>query len=122
VAIINNKTKIGEIQMSYEQQIMEALARGYCVEPNTSKVLDSDLIMAMTKEVLTSVGFIPKDDSHPLDQLEKEFAKVINRNSVENWNNTPDFILAKYLIDCLKVFSDINRNREQWYGKELKII
>jgi len=49
VAIINNKTKIGEIQMSYEQQIMEALARGYCVEPNTSKVLDSDLIMAMTK-------------------------------------------------------------------------
>jgi len=54
--------------------------------------------------------------------LEKEFAKVINRNSVENWNNTPDFILAKYLIDCLKVFSDINRNREQWYGKELKII
>ena len=108
--------------MSYEQQIMEALARGYCVEPNTSKVLDSDLIMAMTKLVLTSVGFIPKDDSHPLDQLEKEFAKVINRNSVENWNNTPDFILAKYLIDCLKVFSDINRNREQWYGKELKII
>ena len=79
------------------------------------------------------------DDSRPLDQqvsrevactvqdpifekLEKEFAEVINRNSIENWNNTPDFILAKYLIDCLKVFSDINRNREQWYGKELKII
>jgi hypothetical protein len=54
--------------MSMEQQIMEALARGYCVEPNTSKVLDSDLIMAMTQEVLKSVGFIPKDDSHLVEK------------------------------------------------------
>jgi hypothetical protein len=54
--------------MSREQQIMQALARGYCVEPNTSKVLDSDLIMAMTQEVLKSVGFIPKDDSHLVEK------------------------------------------------------
>lgn len=125
--------------MSYEQQIREAMARGYCTPENSSKEMDSVLIDAMTQEVLKSVGLIPKGDSHPLDQqvsrevgggvqdpifekLEKEFAEVINRNSIENWNNTPDFILAKYLIDCLKVFSDINRNREQWYGKALKII
>lgn len=54
--------------MSMEQQIMEALARGYCVEPNTSKILDSDLIVAMTQEVLKSVGFIPKNDSHLVEK------------------------------------------------------
>ena len=49
------------------------------------------------------------------EKLEKEFAEVINRNSIENWSNTPDFILAKYLVDCLKAFSDTSNDREKWY-------
>lgn len=56
-----------------------------------------------------------------IEKLEKEFAEVINRNSLENWTNTPDFILARYLIDCLRLFADTSKSREQWYGKELKI-
>lgn len=51
--------------MSYEEQIKEALARGYYAPENSSKELDSDLIEAMTQEVLKSVDFIPNDDSHP---------------------------------------------------------
>ncbi len=31
--------------------LRQALARGYCAEGNTHKVLDSDLIEAMAKEV-----------------------------------------------------------------------
>ena len=74
----------------------------------------------LVQQVSREVGGAVQDPV--FEKLEKEFSLVINRNSIENWNNTPDFILAKYLIDCLKVFSDITRNREQWYGKELKII
>ncbi len=36
--------------------------------------------------------------------LKKELAKVINSRSVENGSDTPDFILAEYLVDCLKSF------------------
>jgi len=30
-----------------------------------------------------------------------EIEQAINRNSKENGSDTPDFILAQYLIDCL---------------------
>lgn len=36
--------------------------------------------------------------------LEEEIREAINRNSFENGSNTPDFILATYLIDCLAAF------------------
>lgn len=38
--------------MDMETQIRETLARGYCAPENSHKILDSELINAMTKEVL----------------------------------------------------------------------
>lgn len=35
-----------------KEQILQALARGYCHEDNSSKVLDEKLINAMAEEVL----------------------------------------------------------------------
>ena len=40
--------------MNLETQIRQALARGYCHPENEKKVLDPDLIEAMTHEVLES--------------------------------------------------------------------
>lgn len=50
------------------------------------------------------------------------FASVINRYSAENNSNTPDFILAEYLMNCLEAYEKIHAANEKWYGKELKII
>ena len=50
-----------------------------------------------------------------------ELAEVINRHSKENDSNTPDFILAEYLVECLRNFSKTSRGREKWYGKSLEI-
>jgi len=44
--------------------------------------------------------------------LLKELADVLNRNSAENASNTPDFILAKYLIFCLNAFNETIKLRE----------
>lgn len=56
-----------------------------------------------------------------MDQLRKEIETSINRVSAENGSNTPDFILAEFLTDCLAAFDKASRAREKWYGKELKI-
>ncbi len=40
--------------MDMETQIRQALARGYCSKENEQKVLDPDLIEAMTRELLES--------------------------------------------------------------------
>ena len=50
-----------------------------------------------------------------------DLANLINQYSIENNSNTPDFILANYLCDCLRAFEFASTRREQWYGKELKI-
>lgn len=47
-----------------------------------------------------------------------ELAHLINRHSMENGSNTPDFMLAEYLVGCLNVWNAIVRQRENWYGRE----
>mgnify|MGYP001597205859 CR=1 FL=1 len=46
--------------------------------------------------------------------FEKELEQLINRHSVENWSNTPDFILAHYLCACLTAFAAATRQREMY--------
>jgi hypothetical protein len=48
--------------------------------------------------------------------LREEIADVINRNSAENGSNTPDFILARYLVDCLRAFDMAVSDRDKWMG------
>lgn len=55
------------------------------------------------------------------DELQDEIAAVLNKYSAENMSNTPDFILAQYLLDCLAAFNRASIRRETWYGKRLTI-
>lgn len=51
-------------------------------------------------------------------KLRKEIEQSINRHSLENGSNTPDFILADYLTGCLLVFDKAVNKREEWYGRK----
>lgn len=51
----------------------------------------------------------------------KELAALINKYSMENTSNTPDFILAEALLGFLTVFDNTSIKREEWYGKKLKV-
>lgn len=44
-----------------------------------------------------------------------ELRALLNRYSLENQSDTPDFILANYLISCLEVFAVATRERESWH-------
>lgn len=35
-----------------------------------------------------------------------ELIGLINRHSIENGSNTPDYVLAEYLVDCLKAYEE----------------
>ena len=56
-----------------------------------------------------------------MHNLRKDIETAINRNCAENGSNTPDFILAEYLTDCLAAFDKASRSREKWYGKDLSV-
>jgi hypothetical protein len=51
-----------------------------------------------------------------MSDLRKELASTLNRHSAENGSNTPDFILAHYLMACLDSFDAAVKRRDEWYG------
>jgi len=55
-----------------------------------------------------------------VEDFKKELEEVINRYSMENASNTPDFILANYLLDCLNAFNQACQMRETWYGRDAR--
>ncbi len=51
-----------------------------------------------------------------MTRFQKELAELINKHSLENGSNTPDFILAEYLLNCLHTFNQAIADRNCWYG------
>ena len=43
---------------------------------------------------------------------------LLNEYSCENESNTPDFILAHFLIDILAAFNQAVRKRGEWYDEK----
>ena len=50
--------------------------------------------------------------------LRADIAGAINNASAENASNTPDGILADYLLGCLTAFDTAVQQRETWYGRD----
>ena len=54
------------------------------------------------------------------DDLANELKGILNAASRENASETPDFILAEYMLSCLEAFETGVRAREEWHGREVK--
>lgn len=50
-------------------------------------------------------------------EFQKEIEQIVNKYSMENESNTPDFILANYIIMSLDAFNKTVELREAWYGR-----
>ncbi len=48
--------------------------------------------------------------------LRDELTALLNKHSVENGSDTPDFILADYMLNCLTAFDEAVKARTQWYS------
>lgn len=64
---------------------------------------------------LHDLGIHKSDDGLKPPDFQSELGSLINRYSKENESNTPDFILAQYLIGCLETFNAAVKRREDWY-------
>ena len=53
--------------------------------------------------------------------MENELAAMLNSYSAENRSDTPDYILAEYMLDCLAAWNVACRKRENWYGRGLEM-
>ena len=53
------------------------------------------------------------------EEFSKELISLINRHSMENQNDTPDWILADYIMNCLYTFTVASKKRDDWWGHKL---
>lgn len=67
------------------------------------------------------IGYQPCSVKVRDEVFQHDLEKLINRHSMDADCNTPDFILAKYLMDSLKAFRTAQSNNVEWHGAEDKM-
>ena len=77
----------------------------------------SDPIKQKTGEGCPEATCSPPPFDPPKGSFQKELEHLINCKSIEGGSDTPDFILAEYLRQCLDAFDMATRRREEWYGR-----
>lgn len=62
--------------------------------------------------------YVPAIAAEPeASSFERDLASLINRYSLENGSNTPDWLLAEYLMNCLAGFNRTISERERMAGR-----
>lgn len=57
-----------------------------------------------------------RPEGETVEEFRNDLRKLINHHSKENGSDTPDFILADYLVACLAGFDAATKARDAWYG------
>lgn len=60
--------------------------------------------------------FLPSEFHRLHEAFRKELQELLNRHSMENGSDTPDFLLADYLIACLAAFNAGVNMRDTHHG------
>ena len=57
-----------------------------------------------------------------MSNFEKDLGSLINSYSLENGSNTPDFILAEFMVKCFAAFEQASNARVKWYQNDDKAL
>ena len=49
--------------------------------------------------------------------LEQELSELLNSHNADSETQTPDYILATYLLDCMRAFRIAMEHREAWNAR-----
>lgn len=53
--------------------------------------------------------------------LELVIREALNEYNAEAGSNTPDYILARYLMACLNAFDHATKERARWAGQQVHV-
>lgn len=51
--------------------------------------------------------------------FEEALTNLINSYSQEQYSNTPDYLLARYMYNCMENYNDIVNERDKWHNIKL---
>ena len=85
---------------------------------NKSKIGESLKIRIGNSLKMNDKPDVPVKNEKDETELLKGITDLLNKTCSENASNTPDFILAEFLLDCLYAFNRSVNKRNKWYKKE----
>jgi hypothetical protein len=110
--------------LTHAQNLLRCILNNHYSKVATLEFIISDNLLgvlnqidnALTRYIKNHDGVIPLPEQP--SALEKEIKSVLNNRSAENGSNTPDFILAKYLMDCLAAWNQGVSARDKHYHSD----
>ncbi len=96
------------------------LARGKTPQAEIEATADTPIDPADIHSDDAMLSAVASEGITPLTPVAEEIRVVLNRYSAEAPSGTPDYILANYLIDCLKAFNEAVSLRAVWRGEPIE--
>ena len=56
------------------------------------------------------------EERQDYQEIVRDIARVLNKYSLEQESNTPDYILAEYILKSLSDLNRLMRDRDYWYN------
>lgn len=53
-----------------------------------------------------------------MGRFEEDLRSLLNIHNIDTVTDTPDYILARYVVASLKAYRFTVEDRDYWYGKE----
>lgn len=72
--------------------------------------------MNTTPRLLRDIELGDKPQAPIIHPFEKALTELINKHSMESESNTPDFILAQYILTCLSAYKNAVTARDNWFS------
>jgi len=89
---------------------------------------ENEVLKAKVEELQARlIAETSKIEDEPEDEVECRFANIdfkddlkslLNTWNIERDTNTPDWLIADYLVNCLLSLTSLVNGREIWYGRK----
>lgn len=111
------------LERLYEEasELRHSIDSGCCEEIRSEAADVANFAMMIAEKAAQrrlGVADARKDGS--MESFEKDLAALINRFSLENESNTPDYVLAQFMKSCLDAFTIAVQQRETFYGRDAR--
>lgn len=102
------------LTVSPNVKILNGETDGRLVEPDGMV----QLVQEVAKEIYPRHEADSERESQPAEKktFEQELEILINRHDIESCSNTPDFVLAKLVLQVLEAYAKTVNARDQWFG------
>ena len=73
---------------------------------------DVKLLLSERIEIMINI-----EERQDYQEIVRDIARVVNMYSLEQESQTPDYILAEYMLKSLSDLNRLMRDRDYWYGE-----